>query len=297
MCYRLPASAKGKRVPHPVVVIVAAKFADSAGREFGEALGKGFADFLFNGGSSSSSQLRRLSNQLAELNRKIDYLTRLVEQLPQVVARAIEQNTLDTAYRTLESSRDVFLAGDGSPLVNEQDKVELLTAWRNVVDLESHTTALVRLPEWSEYVRARLGTGLTDTIRKHFALLVGRVEFAVEEKTKELDRVVLAAVDLGDDEGRRVRYFRRFSATPDPITFSFELEDKKVPTIEVPMGGQSGSDRTVQDESWLRSQRSRVERIRAFQATARKHSEELGVLITVRHIAKDYLAALPAAAS
>lgn len=265
---------------------MAAKFAEAAGQEVGKEL----VGLVFKGGTNG--QLRGIADKLDEINRKIDYLTRLVESLPAVILRIGQEGMLDESYRYLRSSRGVFEGGDRSPLEGEVAKTQLYSAWLTIMDLETRPQNLIELPVWHEYVRIRFEGRLDAGMNKLLDAKIGAIDFAVGECTQELDRLLRTSEELSDDAGRKVRYFRSFEVQAEPLLFKYQLETKHVPRIEYSRG-REGIDGTKPDPSWLDAQAGRVRKFKALLQQARGQQDELGTLVPIQKVLREYRKALP----
>lgn len=274
---------------HPVVVLMAANFAQGFGEGFGSAFGEGVSKFLFGGGGSSS-RLKSLGKQLSILDAKIDFLTSLVKQLPAVIVRIVEDNTRDEAYRFLTAHRDVYFANESPPLSDDREMIDLLAAWKTILAFEIRPKELTRLPEWTEYVRTRLSGKLDASMTADFALKVEAAKAAMGNAETEIDRNLRTAEAIGKEGGYGKRYFLSLTldATPPVIAY---VEETEVPTREI-SGGDRRSDRTIKIQAWMDAQKSRVRRLKAIERDLSGQRDELGALSAVHGVLDIYLNAL-----
>ncbi len=187
-------------MPEPTTAaVLAGIIASSAAQEFGSRIGEEIGDLVF--GDEDANDLARIQDKLRLMDRKLDEILAtaratyvLVLELPDVIERALDEQSRDEAWRSLKSGRDVFISlpewrgGVGMDFI-----YRAYEAWRTVLELEGRTEEIIRFPLYAQYLLAMTKGAALDLVRSSLSAKANVVESSAVEAGKRLIELLTEA--------------------------------------------------------------------------------------------------------
>lgn len=167
---------------------VAAAIAMSAATRFGSRVGDAIADRIF-GSSSNLDDIQDLLKRQEEKIEELLFFARgtyiILQDLPDLVQGMITEQSLYHARNNINSTKQAFMImSDWHSTIGIDTYGKLIESWNVIIDFESETENLVKIPSYAEFLLV-ISNG-----RLHKMVSEG-----VEDKLNALDEYVSAVME------------------------------------------------------------------------------------------------------
>jgi len=291
-------------MPEPTTATaIAAIILKSTAEKLGERIGDAIGDAIFG----KDTELEDMQKQLQEISRKLQEVLEfsrstyiLVEQLPHVVQEIVDRQTLYDAHTTLEASLQGYLELEewhGS--IGYETLVGLLKSWNIIIDKESMTEELVKLPEYGEFILVVTHGQLLEAVSTGISQKVEALNGAIDQLSDlEIQPLANEAENLLSKP--QVKSGDLVVASPW-IQWSMHGTRTKKETICHPQqcrhcNGSIDFCRTIDvpDKAWNNSRNSINSRLGAIQKSLEEHIRSLRTAVLARSVLEKYQTVLSA---
>jgi hypothetical protein len=258
---------------HPLAALALSSAIEGFSKEFGSQLAKKI--FGGSGGDAGAIKkaLKEINEQLRNINIKLGYLTSLVERLPDVILVQYRRELADESYRLLESADAVLQAASGRGRVRPPARefaIQLLAAWRTIVDLEDRPQRLMIIPYWTEFTRFILVENINTTLAALIEQKLAALDGHIVRSKMALDAAYTEAEALFKDG-----HFAAGQVIADPPFVTWTLAPKKYEEFCLSDGEMGNICGRAEVKSFTREQKRREAKLNALRNTIQVESAEI----------------------